>query len=621
MKLISVNPKTLKAHPDNSRKSKADPQSDAMLLSSIKTVGIIQPPVVTQFEENGDYTIIAGHRRIRQAVKAGLTEIPALVTEAADDQGVMKGVAENVVREPLNPVDQFRAIELLIAKGWSEEGVAQALALTIRQVRKLRLMACLHSPILKRMEQGDMPKENQLRVIASASIEQQEAAWKKVRPSREENVNWYLLANYLETDKREACFARFDDKTALNFCIEWCEDLFAPADVDSRYTTNVEAFDAAQIEWILNNKGPQGDLLEYSNYGPKLPPKAERHYYSEPKEGDRIGYYLNPRNGEIETVLFSVPEPVKKKKIIKKVLAPVPQCSSKSDTCDNSGISIVEEYEEIEVYEEETTSRPDITQKGLDIIGRMRTEALREAFDREVLSESTLLALLIIAFSSNNVFVSGSHLYNLENVAASLLKPDGSLNATSEEIQSAARCVLSEVVSMERNYSYSGEFGLVIAKNVDADQYLPNMAQEEFLKSLSRPVIEQLMVDLGKTPEARVRDSRQSLLDHFKENPFIYEKALMSTDEQILRIQHYKRGHDEDEGFDDSEVLAKKHEDTTHLEKVPESDEILLADHSAEETNMPETKDTIDEIMEKHDFSKLKNTSWGKNHLEVVHVA
>jgi hypothetical protein len=70
------------------------------------------------------YVIDAGHRRVRQAIAAGLEEIAVLVVDRTEDGGAMRSLAETLAHEPLNPVDQWRAIERLVALGWTEEAMA-----------------------------------------------------------------------------------------------------------------------------------------------------------------------------------------------------------------------------------------------------------------------------------------------------------------------------------------------------------------------------------------------------------------------------------------------------------------------------------------------------------------
>ncbi len=142
MEVIKVDPRSLKENPEDARRSKSSPQSDALLLATVKAVGIIQPPVISPELDGGNgYIIQAGHRRVKQAIAAGLEEIDVLVVDAANDNGAMRSMIENIAREPLNPVDQWRGIERLAALGWTEEAIAVAIALPVRQIRKFRLLA------------------------------------------------------------------------------------------------------------------------------------------------------------------------------------------------------------------------------------------------------------------------------------------------------------------------------------------------------------------------------------------------------------------------------------------------------------------------------------------------
>ncbi|GLS35299.1 hypothetical protein GCM10010869_08870 [Mesorhizobium tianshanense] len=67
MELKFVDPRALKDNPDKARRSKSSPQGDALLLATIRAVGIVQPPVVAPEADGGNgYVIDAGHRRVRQ---------------------------------------------------------------------------------------------------------------------------------------------------------------------------------------------------------------------------------------------------------------------------------------------------------------------------------------------------------------------------------------------------------------------------------------------------------------------------------------------------------------------------------------------------------------------------
>lgn len=312
MQIVKVDPRALVENPDRMRRTKSSPQADALLLATIEAVGIIQPPIVSPQRDGGNgWVIDAGHRRVAQAIAAGLEEIEVLVDEAANDdpasRGAMRSMVENIAREALNPVDQWRAIERLVMLRWTEEGIAAALALPIRQIRKLRLLAGVLPAMLDQMAKGDMPEERQLRVIAAAAVEEQAEVWKKHRPKKGDTTSWWSVVQALEKRHMFARDAKFGDDLGRAYGIAWSEDLFAPASEDSRYTTDVEAFLGAQHEWMSNHLPKRGLIVEATNWGePKLPSKAQR-VYGKPGKGDCTAMYLDQK-GAVQTAVYRMPE-------------------------------------------------------------------------------------------------------------------------------------------------------------------------------------------------------------------------------------------------------------------------------------------------------------------------
>ncbi len=83
----------------------------AELSDSIKAVGLVQPVVVRR---RGDrYELVAGERRWRAAVQAGLEKIPAVIRDAGDAESLELALIENLSREDLNPMDTARAYAIL----------------------------------------------------------------------------------------------------------------------------------------------------------------------------------------------------------------------------------------------------------------------------------------------------------------------------------------------------------------------------------------------------------------------------------------------------------------------------------------------------------------------------
>ena len=85
------------------------------LCNSIKERGVIQPIIVRKSNfENSKYEIVAGERRWLAARKAGLHDIPVVVTEADDLKSLEFAIVENVQRHDLNPLEEAQGYKRLI---------------------------------------------------------------------------------------------------------------------------------------------------------------------------------------------------------------------------------------------------------------------------------------------------------------------------------------------------------------------------------------------------------------------------------------------------------------------------------------------------------------------------
>jgi len=94
------------------------------LAQSISANGVVQPLIVRPKQDR--FELIAGERRWRAAQRAGLTRVPAIVRQVADDKVLELALIENIQREDLNPIEEARAYKNLIdAVGLTQEVVAE----------------------------------------------------------------------------------------------------------------------------------------------------------------------------------------------------------------------------------------------------------------------------------------------------------------------------------------------------------------------------------------------------------------------------------------------------------------------------------------------------------------
>jgi len=137
----------------NPRTEFADEQM-AELIESVRRHGIITPLTLAPNGEGG-FTIIAGERRYRAAKAAKLREVPAQVRES-NGEALTFAVAENVIRADLNPIEEARAYERLVA----EQGDAAKVAKLVGRSEKL---------IAERTELLRLPTETQA-LVASRKV-------------------------------------------------------------------------------------------------------------------------------------------------------------------------------------------------------------------------------------------------------------------------------------------------------------------------------------------------------------------------------------------------------------------------------------------------------------------
>jgi ParB family chromosome partitioning protein len=100
-----------------------DSQALQSLVESIKQHGILSPLLVRPKGQNL-YELVAGERRYRAAVSAGLAEVPVVIRELTDEDALQVALLENLQREDLNPLEETEGILQLLALKLNQTTVA-----------------------------------------------------------------------------------------------------------------------------------------------------------------------------------------------------------------------------------------------------------------------------------------------------------------------------------------------------------------------------------------------------------------------------------------------------------------------------------------------------------------
>jgi ParB family chromosome partitioning protein len=142
-------------NPDQPRKTfTAEDLAD--LSASIKEKGVLQPILLRSVKNRPYmYEIVAGERRYRASKMAGLTEIPALVKNLADNNAMEIALIENVQRENLNPIEEAAAYVNLMNKcEYSMADVSHLIGKSESYIRNLVRLNGLPASVKKMVEQG-----------------------------------------------------------------------------------------------------------------------------------------------------------------------------------------------------------------------------------------------------------------------------------------------------------------------------------------------------------------------------------------------------------------------------------------------------------------------------------
>lgn len=154
--LSSLRISSIEPRKNQPRKS-FDNESLSALADSIATHGVLQPILVTESEEGGRYTIIAGERRWRASKLAGLTEIPAIIVDGDALKIAEVSLIENVQRENLNPLEEALAYDELIKSfSLTQEQVASQTGKSRSTITNALRLLDLPEEVLEFLRSGDI---------------------------------------------------------------------------------------------------------------------------------------------------------------------------------------------------------------------------------------------------------------------------------------------------------------------------------------------------------------------------------------------------------------------------------------------------------------------------------
>jgi ParB family chromosome partitioning protein len=255
-----------------------------------------------------------------------------------------------------------------------------------------------------------------------------------------------------------------------------------------------------------------GVWIEIDEYGrEKLPPRANR-TWRKPKKGDQIGFAIHPRDGKIQEVVFRISEPDAKK-----------GKDRPTDAEDDART--------------QKKPRPEITQKGTEIIGALRTEALVKSLEVNACDDMTLIGLLVLALDARNVSVQTDRpTHSTRTKLVQSITEGGRLTHDTERLRVVARQMLANVLSCSIGRSDSGLVARIAGNALGADAYIGNMGAEDFLRCLSKSGIEKVGSSLCVLPRPRAKDTRAEVIKQASGTAYVHPAALFALSKAEIAL-------------------------------------------------------------------------------------
>ena len=145
------------------------------LTDSIKKHGVLSPILVRELGLN-KYEVIAGERRLRASIKAGLKTIPCLVDQKKDQDALESALIENLQREDLNAVEEARGYDRLKREfGLTQDDVATSTGKARSTIANSIRLLSLPAKVLDLLSSGQIEKGH-AKLLASLDPKEAEAA-------------------------------------------------------------------------------------------------------------------------------------------------------------------------------------------------------------------------------------------------------------------------------------------------------------------------------------------------------------------------------------------------------------------------------------------------------------
>ena len=249
---------TIQIRPNKTQPRKYFDEDELRLLSqSISTNGILQPLTVRKLSQT-EYELVAGERRLRAAVLAGLSKVPCVLIKCTDKESAIFALLENIQRSDLNMFEEARGISRLIRKyGLTQEDAA------IRLGKK-------QSTIANKMRLLKLSMEEQDWILQAGLSERHARALLRIDDEevRKEMLSKIVAENLSAKDTEDEVVKMLCRTTVTSTAAQ--EKKFIVRDVRIFVNTIAKAVDTMRLSGI-NAVAKKAETEEYIEYTVKIP--------------------------------------------------------------------------------------------------------------------------------------------------------------------------------------------------------------------------------------------------------------------------------------------------------------------------------------------------------------
>ena len=198
------------------------------LIESIQTQGVLSPLIVRPIENTEEYEVISGHRRLHAAIKAGITEVPALIYALDRDAAAIAVVDSNLHREHILPSEKAFAYKLKmdalshqgtsrqLGEKWSVSQISESANESERQIHRYIRLTYLIPEFLEKMDNSEialsvgvelsfLDEQSQREVLEQCAINDctpsYSQAWRMHRADREGTLTTAVIQTIMSEEK------------------------------------------------------------------------------------------------------------------------------------------------------------------------------------------------------------------------------------------------------------------------------------------------------------------------------------------------------------------------------------------------------------------------------------